>query len=241
MREKIPRQISAGESFGSSMHNALKKWGEAELEHQPKEPRDNQLSLFMEEPEKPAADLTQEQLIAYWHASFIVEGYASREDADAARKRGEQIMKLLYDWWAKKPRTVKAVETGFSWESPDLFTVAGRFDRVEQTSDGVRIIDFKTGAPRTQEEVDTDLQLSIYALAAKEAFGVPCTELSLLFLREDGITEITTERSEKQLQEAISEMDSLVEGIDSDTYPPDPTEVKCDRCPYRGICDAAKV
>lgn len=150
-------------------------------------------------------------------------------------------MKDFYVWWSGTSREVVAIETGFSWESPDGFTVKGRFDRVEKAPDGVRIIDFKTGARRSQEAVDADLQLSMYALAAKEAFGLPCSELSLLFLREDGITEVKTTRSKQQLEQAMSEMDELVEGIDTDDFAPTPSRSVCGKCPYRGICDAAEV
>ena len=201
----------------------------------------NQLQLFIEEEPDEKPELAAGLLVELWHQSFIVEGYASKEDADIARTKGEQIMKLFFNWWSQKQRTVQAIETGFHWESPDGFVVRGRFDRVEKTADGIRIIDFKTGALRTQEEVDVDMQLSMYALAAQDAFGLPCTELSLLFLREDGITEVQTSRTPKQLEQAVQEMDSLVEGIDMDNFEPTPSKAVCSRCPYRGICDVAEV
>lgn len=239
--KKIPRQISAGESFGSSVHNALAAFGKKEMENGKLKMEKDQLTLFVDDEEPQENSLTVESLIEIWHQSFIVEGYASKEDADSARKRGEQIMRLFYDWWQTTPRDVLAIETGFKWESPDVFTVAGRFDRVEKVHGGVRIIDFKTGATRPQAAVDTDLQLSIYALAAQEAFGLPCTELSLLFLREDGVTEVKTMRSNEQLKAAMEQMDTIVEGIDTEEFEPTPSRAKCSRCPYRGICDSAEV
>ena len=47
--------------------------------------------------------------------------------------------------------------------------VKGRFDRVDRLANGeVAIVDFKTGKAKTQEDADDSLQLSVYALAAKE-------------------------------------------------------------------------
>ena len=51
-------------------------------------------------------------------------------------------------------------------------TVAGRIDRIDDLGNGrVAIVDYKTGKPRAQEDADESLQLSIYAMAAREKWG----------------------------------------------------------------------
>ena len=77
-----------------------------------------------------------------------------------------------------------ANKKGFKVDADDI-ELSGRFDRVEEEETGVHIIDFKTSASRTQEEVDADLQLSIYALAAKQSLKKPFSRPPLLFLFED--------------------------------------------------------
>ncbi len=237
--KKIPRQISAGESFGSSVHNTLSKWGKLEVDNERKKEDADQLTLFMEEPEEKQP-LTLELLIDLWHQSFIVQGYESKIDGDRARAKGEVLMQLFFEWWSTKKREVLAIEKGFSIEV-DINTIKGRFDRVEQSDNGVLVIDYKTGSLRTQEEVDNDLQLSIYALACTEVFEKPCTELLLMFLHEDGITEVKTTRSNEQLQKAKEEIGKLSEGIDDELFEPLPSESACNRCPYRGICESSVV
>lgn len=200
-----------------------------------------QLQLFTEPNTSQVSALSSQLLTDLWHQSFITEGYASKQDADAARAKGEVIMKHFYAWWSQSPRDVITIESGFKWESPDHFTVSGRFDRIEQLADGLHVIDFKTGSVRSQESVDSDLQLSIYALASEHLFQAPCTKLTLLFLQEDGIIEVSTSRSQEQLDTAMQEMNDLVTGIDTDVFDPTPSASVCGRCPYRGICDSAEV
>ncbi len=78
----------------------------------------------------------------------------------------------------------------------------------------------------------------IYALAC-QAQGEPCAELLLLFLREDGITEVKTLRSEHQLQEARDQISLLSTGIIDGDFDPTPSTSACGRCPYRWSCDVA--
>ena len=159
-------------------------------------------------------------------------------------------MQHFFDWWSTEEREVLAIEKGFRLEeakeakedkeAKDVI-ITGRFDRVEKSEDGVRVIDYKTGSIRSQKDVDEDLQLSIYAIAAEQVFDLQCTDLVLLFLHEDGITEVRTMRSQQQLAEAQEIIRFASEGIEAAQFDPQPSETKCARCPYKGICDAALV
>lgn len=261
--KKLPRQISAGESFGSSVHNTLKKWGDIEIGGREsgvgnRQNSFSQTSLFSDDQETAQSQVllpTPNTLHSFWHQSFIVEGYATKADADVARKRGERLMEGFFDWWKKERREVIAVEKGFSLslssdssassdsfvssDSSASFILSGRFDRIERCGDGLRIIDFKTGAVRDQKSVDSDLQLSIYVLAAEEMFGLPCVGLSFLFLRDEGITEVTTVRTPKQLEEARARLNGMTREILQANFAPTPSAAACSRCPYRNVCDAA--
>lgn len=236
--KKLARSISAGESFGSSVHNTLSKWGKMEMKSSAPKAQEDQLKLFMEDAPKEVISLTEEKLIELWHQSFIVHGYDTKVDGDTARAKGEVLMKHFFEWWSAQPRKVLTVETGFVVEDADA---RGRFDRVEEDDDGAHVIDFKTGGMRTQEQVDEDLQLSVYAMAAEQEFGLPCKKLTLLFLHEDGITEVTTTRGEQQLLQAKALIKTLGGSIEDLSFDPTPSEQACRRCPYKGICDAASL
>ena len=239
--KKLPRQISAPESFGSSVHNTLKKWGEREILLKPAQQlAPGQLKLFTEDAPATSEPLTEELLLGLWHSSFIVEGYDTRVEADMARLRGEQLMRYFFDWWKAEDRTVFCIEKGFSLTLNGT-KLSGRFDRIELVDGGLRVIDFKTSAVKPQDQVDADLQLSVYALACAECFEQPCRKLSFLFLREEGATEVRTERTSGHLKDATKQIVHMEENIVSGDFHPTPSREICRCCPYRGVCDVAAV
>ena len=52
-------------------------------------------------------------------------------------------------------------------------TIRGSIDRIDRLpSGGIEVIDYKTGRMTSQKGVDESLQLSIYALACRDALGL---------------------------------------------------------------------
>ncbi|MFA7681640.1 MAG: PD-(D/E)XK nuclease family protein [Candidatus Peribacteraceae bacterium] len=249
--KKLPHGISQAESFGSSVHNCLKKFGELEMSGQSSVASD-QLAMFQQ---SAATDtdhllLTTDHLRDLWHQSFILDTYSTRLEADFHRERGMQLLQHFFQWWSREPRHVLAVEQSFKIPI-DGVLLSGRMDRVEEVrgqgsglpavQSGIRVIDFKTSPPRSQNEADADLQLSIYALAIQELYDMPCTELILLYLNDDQVVERTTSRLAGQLADAQKQIMHLKERMDEQDFHPTPGKSVCSRCPYRGICDVAAV
>ena len=61
-------------------------------------------------------------------------------------------------------------------------------------------MDYKTGKPRLQEDADKSLQLSLYALAAKEVWGQRAEHL--IFYNLENNTSVSTTRGEAELEAA---------------------------------------
>ena len=79
--------------------------------------------------------------------------------------------------------------------------MVGRIDRIDRLSDGrVVITDYKTGKAQSQEDSDESLQLSIYALAAREKWGYHADRLVLYNL--EGNSAMVTRRSDLELEAA---------------------------------------
>src|SRR5258708_38515288 len=79
--------------------------------------------------------------------------------------------------------------------------LAGRVDRVDRTGpDTVAIVDYKTGKPQSQEDADESLQLSLYALAAREAWGKRADRL--VFHNLENNMPVCTTRNDVEVEEA---------------------------------------
>ena len=236
--KKIGRSISAGESFGSSVHNALRRFGELEMKMAGTHEQEKPLQLFTEESAHDIpAELTLTTLLTLWRGCFIAHGYASKTEMDGKFAEGERALTKFFDWWSEKKRTVICIEKSFKFPVPKTDDVlAGRFDRIERDENGLHIIDFKSSSPRPSESIATDLQLSVYALAAKTIWPDAVAKLTLLFVTEEGCIEQSTVRSEAELQDATTSIRLLSERMDAKDFTATPSIEKCRHCPYRSIC-----
>jgi DNA helicase-2/ATP-dependent DNA helicase PcrA len=116
--------------------------------------------------------------------------------------------------------------------------VVGRIDRIDQlNSGGVVITDYKTGRPRSQEDADKSLQLSIYALAAREKWGYHADQIVFYNLEEN--SSVITRRSESQLQECKQKVEEVARKIAAEQLAAKPG-FYCSFCAYRSLCPATE-
>ncbi len=113
-------------------------------------------------------------------------------------------------------------------------SVLGRIDRIDRRPDGtVAIIDYKTGNARDQEDADESLQLSLYAIAAKEKWGYTVGALIFYNLAEN--VPIATTRTEPQLLIARNRVEAAAQGIADGVFEAKPG-IHCNFCAYRSLC-----
>lgn len=241
--KKIGRAISAGESFGSSIHNALRRFGELEMKMAGTHDTEKPLQLFTEESAHSVpTELTLTTLLTLWRECFIAHGYDSKAAMNQKFGDGEQALTQFFNWWSERKRTVVCIEKSFKFPVAGTHEVlAGRFDRIERDSNGLHIIDFKSSNPRSPESLETDLQLSVYALAAKTLWPDPIAKLTLLFVTAEGCIEHSTVRSEAELHDASTTIKLLSKRIDAQDFVALPGIEKCRHCPYRSMCPARAI
>ena len=110
-------------------------------------------------------------MIQFFHDELAAAGIQDHYQHDLYLEQGNlQLKDFLAKFRRASALKVLHTEEFFDVKVGDI-KVVGRIDRVDQSDGGVVITDYKTGKAQSQEDSDESLQLSIYALAAREKWG----------------------------------------------------------------------
>jgi putative RecB family exonuclease len=112
--------------------------------------------------------------------------------------------------------------------------VTGRMDQVNRMSAGeVEIVDYKTGSPRDEKKAAENLQLSIYALAAREVLDLEPTRLVLYNLTDNQA--VATTRDAKALAAAREKIADVADQIRAGNFRAKPG-FGCGYCDFKPLC-----
>jgi len=212
---RIPGRPKPYFSFGNSVHLSLNRFYEQ-----------------VKEGKTPSL----EELKAVYDENWQREGYVLKAQEDAYRNDGASALEAVYRRQLAAPVVPLHLEWRFTLPIGGHFVV-GFVDRIDPTGDGrCRVIDYKTGKPKNQKDVDSDLQLTLYALAVKECLGLVPESLCLHFLSSDEI--LSTTRSDEQLEMVKDQVLSVADAITARRFSPNPNDFRCARCDYAGLCPA---
>jgi len=165
------------------------------------------------------------------------EGFLTREHEEQRKRAGIEALTRFYheeEASGQKPTDVES-EFGFALGPT---RVRGRYDRVDETPDGLVVIDYKSSDVTEQKKADQrakeSLQLKMYALAQKEMTGRMPAYVELRFL-ESGLTG-RHKPTEEDLGEAIEAIEAAAAGIRARRFDPTPGYQVCRYCAYNQIC-----
>jgi DNA helicase-2/ATP-dependent DNA helicase PcrA len=117
--------------------------------------------------------------------------------------------------------------------------VRGRVDRVDRLPEGGwELIDYKTGYAKTAEELGEDIQLSLYAIAAREAWDLTDTRQAYYYVLDDRKVPVPAGAgSGEWVRQAVLDAGA---GILAQSFEPTPSPTACAHCDYRIVCPAAE-
>jgi DNA helicase-2/ATP-dependent DNA helicase PcrA len=116
----------------------------------------------------------------------------------------------------------------------------GRVDRVDRLPGGeYELIDYKTGRPKSEAQLSDDVQLSLYAVGAREAWSLDSSRQAYYYLLDD--QKVTVPADDGDRSEWIRAVAlEVAEGILSQGFEPTPSFAACSICDYRLVCPAAE-
>jgi DNA helicase II / ATP-dependent DNA helicase PcrA len=202
-------------SFGSVMHTTVKR--------------------FVEQLKKGTM-LPFEEVQRIYETEWTSAGYEDEYQEAEYKKDGREQLKTFHASIAAEAPNILDQEKPFELPLENDVILAGRMDQVNDLGrNNVEIIDYKTGKPRKEADARKSLQLSIYALAAKEIFEWNPVRLVFHYL-QDNSTLVTT-RDAKQIADAEKIIQETAADIRAKRFPPRPGYA-CRSCAYSLICPA---
>jgi DNA helicase II / ATP-dependent DNA helicase PcrA len=99
------------------------------------------------------------------------------------------------------------------------------------------LIDYKTSRPRTAEQLRDDVQLSLYALAARESWQLEAASRAYYYVLDDLIVRLPEDTDEARVTETVMRVG---EGIMDQRFDPTPSRAACSICDFRIVCPAAE-
>ncbi|HKM48292.1 MAG TPA: ATP-dependent DNA helicase [Terriglobales bacterium] len=213
----LPRDVPASLHYGAAMHNVLHTFYDGQ---------------------RYQREVSDDELLEQFRAALAAAGIADRYQYELYLRQGmEQLRQFLEV--ARSGAAPEVLETERKFELlVGSAKLTGRVDRIDRTgADTVAIVDYKTGKPRSQEDADESLQLSLYALAARDAFGKRADRL--IFHNLENNVAVCTTRSDGELEAAKLRVQKASDGIARGEFAAKPG-YQCSYCPYRNLCPATE-
>jgi len=214
---RIPGDVPAAMQFGASMHRVLRAYFD---------------SIRFERP------MPDEEVVELLRTDLAQAGIQERYQHDLYMEQGTQQLKEFLSACRRGPLPEVLHTEEFFEIKIGQTTVVGRIDRIDRQPDGqVVITDYKTGRPQVQEDADESLQLTIYALAAREKWDYRSERLVFQNLQEN--TSVVTLRTVSQLEEAKLKVQDVAQKVAEGRFEPKPG-FHCVFCAYRSLCPATE-
>jgi DNA helicase-2/ATP-dependent DNA helicase PcrA len=202
-------------TFGNVMHTTIKEFV-GEMRKRGKVPLEEVLAIYERE----------------WSSAGFPDDYQEQE----YRKEGRKQLEAFYRSYSAAPADVLYQEKFFELPLEHNVVITGRMDQVNRIEkNAVEIVDYKTGKPKDEKKAREDLQLSVYALAAREVFDLAPKRLAFYNLMTNEA--VATTRDAKALSATKQKIAEVADQIRAGEFSAKPG-FWCGYCDFKPLCPA---
>jgi len=180
---------------------------------------------------------TVEEMLGLLDAGWRRGGFGGSEQEIQLRGKAADALTRYCQRFEEEEAQPTFFERSFSFQlGPHV--LRGRVDRVDRLPEGGwELIDYKTGRPKTAAQLEQDVQLSLYAVAAQEAWQLGEARGAYYYVLDDAKVPVPAAAGRDWIEEVATE---VAEGILSQGFEPTPSYAACAICDYRLVCPAAE-
>ena len=213
----IPQEPTINQRFGILIHNVLERFHK-EDETEGEEGLNRLMDLF--------------------EVGWRRTGFGGSDDELQFRDRAREAMRLYWERESESEGEPVWLERKFDFRIGEHH-VRGRVDRVDRLPDGSHeLIDYKTGERKSEAELESDLQLALYRLAAREAWGLEANSGSYYYVLDaDKVAAPVQPDDAERVERTVFQVG---EGVLGQDFEPRPSPTVCGWCDYKLICPAAE-
>jgi DNA helicase II / ATP-dependent DNA helicase PcrA len=179
------------------------------------------------------------ELLALLDTGWRRGGFGDSEEERQLRGKAAAALQRYHERFVHEDAKPMWFERAFTFKlGPHL--LRGRVDRVDQLPGGeYELIDYKTGRPKSTAQLMEDVQLSLYAVGAREAWSLDASQQAYYYLLDDQKVSVPLDEGDRSewVREVAFE---VADGILSQGFEPTPSFAACSVCDYRLVCPAAE-
>jgi DNA helicase II / ATP-dependent DNA helicase PcrA len=210
---RIPQEPTIHQRFGILIHQVLERFHARE-----------------------AASLPE--LLGLLDAGWRRAGLGDSDEERQLRDKATAALTRYHERFRTEEAEPVWFERPFSFRlGPHL--LRGRVDRVDRLpGGGYELIDYKTGRPKTAAQLRDDVQLSLYAVGARESWELHTAGQAYYYVLDD--QKVPVEREDVDREWITETVMEVADGILGQGFEPTPSYAACSTCDFRLICPAAE-
>lgn len=212
---RIPQEPTINQRFGILVHQVLERFHAGET---------------------PTHSLAE--LLGLLEAGWRRGGFGSSEEERQLHEKATTALIRYHERFQGEEAEPVWFEKSFTFKL-GAHVLRGRVDRVDRLPDGsYELIDYKTGRPKSAAQLREDVQLALYAVAARESWRVDSSQQAYYYVLDDEKVPVPHDDDvDGWIEELVL---TVADGILGQGFEPTPSWSACSMCDYRIACPAAE-